>query len=88
MEECLTFHCTHEQYSKPLKRKLAKELTTRSSVCWRLSTELLQLQLAVREATKEGPQEIESKQMAALTLWKMRSPRLHRRRRVACSSRR
>ena len=52
-EEALPFHLQHEQYARAVKRKLAAELTSKlKQLSWRLSTRLLELQLAVRKASQ------------------------------------
>lgn len=48
-EQALTFHITHQDYTKAAKHKLKSEVCARlESISWRLSTELLKMQLAVR----------------------------------------
>ena len=65
-EEALTFHLQHDNYTRAVKKKLAHELTAKlKQLSWRLSTELLQMQLAVRTATRARPDVIESRQAGA-----------------------
>ena len=50
-EQHLHFHLTHIDYSKTVKQQLKAELSEKlKGASWRLSTELLKMQLAVRKA--------------------------------------
>lgn len=51
-EKALTFHVTHKDYTKQVKQDLTGELSSRLELLsWKLSTELLNMQLSVRNAS-------------------------------------